>query len=48
MPDKGLDAIEPDNVDGYAYSGLPLTTAHQLQFNRMVARLAPSAAWRSV
>ncbi|MER7399309.1 endo alpha-1,4 polygalactosaminidase [Streptomyces sp. NPDC000151] len=39
--DKGFDAIEPDNVDGYANrSGFPLTAAHQLEFNRMVARLA--------
>ncbi|MFI8994772.1 endo alpha-1,4 polygalactosaminidase [Streptomyces sp. NPDC053542] len=39
--DKGFDAIEPDNVDGYANrSGFPLTAAHQLRFNRMVARLA--------
>ncbi|MFC6062276.1 endo alpha-1,4 polygalactosaminidase [Streptomyces ochraceiscleroticus] len=39
--DKGFDAIEPDNVDGYANrSGFPLTAADQLEFNRMVARLA--------
>ncbi|POX40161.1 endo alpha-1,4 polygalactosaminidase [Streptomyces sp. Ru73] len=39
--DKGFDAVEPDNVDGYANrSGFPLTAADQLAFNRMVARLA--------
>ncbi|MEU6116535.1 endo alpha-1,4 polygalactosaminidase [Streptomyces sp. NPDC047117] len=39
--DRGYDAIEPDNVDGYANrSGFPLTAADQLRFNRMVARLA--------
>ncbi len=39
--DKGFDAIEPDNVDGYRNrSGFPLTAADQLEFNRMVARLA--------
>ena len=39
--DKGFDAIEADNVDGYANdSGFPLTAADQLTFNRRVARLA--------
>ncbi|MFC1413323.1 endo alpha-1,4 polygalactosaminidase [Streptacidiphilus sp. N1-12] len=39
--DKGFDAVEPDNVDGYANrSGFPLTAADQLAFNRMVAGLA--------
>ncbi|MFE9257147.1 endo alpha-1,4 polygalactosaminidase [Streptomyces sp. NPDC006879] len=39
--DKGFDAVEPDNVDGYRNdSGFPLTAEHQLRFNRMVARLA--------
>ncbi|WP_438272821.1 endo alpha-1,4 polygalactosaminidase [Streptomyces sclerotialus] len=39
--DRGFDAVEPDNVDGYANrSGFPLTAADQLTFNRMVARLA--------
>jgi hypothetical protein len=38
---KGFDAVEPDNVDGYANdSGFPLTAAHQLAFNRMVAGVA--------
>jgi hypothetical protein len=36
---KGFDAVEPDNVDGYAnHSGFPLTAADQLRFNRWVAR----------
>ncbi|MGN6190111.1 MAG: endo alpha-1,4 polygalactosaminidase [Conexibacter sp.] len=36
---KGFDAVEPDNVDGYANgSGFPLTAADQLRFNRWVAR----------
>jgi hypothetical protein len=40
---KGFDAVEPDNVDGYANrSGFPLTAAHQLAFNRRVADLAHS------
>ena len=35
---KGCDAIEPDNVDGYANSpGFPLTTATQLDFNKFIA-----------
>ncbi len=38
---KGFDAVEPDNVDGYANdSGFPLTATHQLAFNRMVAGVA--------
>ena len=38
---KGFDAVEPDNVDGYANrSGFPLTGAHQLTYNRMLAELA--------
>lgn len=38
---KGFDGVEPDNVDGYTNkTGFPLTAAHQLQFNRMVADLA--------
>lgn len=38
---KGFDAVEPDNVDGYANaSGFPLTAAHQLAYNRAIARLA--------
>jgi hypothetical protein len=39
--DKGFDAVEPDNVDGYILeSGFPLTAEDQLAFNRMLARLA--------
>ncbi|SDF22376.1 hypothetical protein SAMN05660485_02927 [Blastococcus fimeti] len=39
--DKGFDAVEPDNVDGYANdSGFPLGAQDQLDFNRAVARLA--------
>jgi hypothetical protein len=38
---KGFDAVEPDNVDGYANkSGFPLTAADQLTYNRMLAELA--------
>jgi hypothetical protein len=39
--DKGFDAVEPDNVDGYANAtGFPLTGADQLAFNRMIAATA--------
>lgn len=39
--DKGFDAVEPDNIDGYANkSGFPLTSAHQLAYNRMLAEEA--------
>jgi hypothetical protein len=38
---KGFDAVEPDNVDGYANkSGFPLSAADQLTFNRRLADLA--------
>ncbi|WP_175409601.1 endo alpha-1,4 polygalactosaminidase [Streptomyces sp. TRM64462] len=38
---KGFDAVEPDNMDGYANdTGFPLTPADQLRYNRLVARLA--------
>jgi hypothetical protein len=38
---KGFDAVEPDNVDGYQNdTGFPLTSADQLAFDRVVARLA--------
>ncbi len=38
---KGFDAVEPDNVDGYANrSGFPLTGAQQLAYNKMIAKLA--------
>ncbi|MFK8909090.1 endo alpha-1,4 polygalactosaminidase [Streptomyces sp. YS-3] len=39
--EKGFDAVEPDNMDGYANeTGFPLTAAQQLAYNRLVARLA--------
>ena len=32
---KGCDGVDPDNVDGYSNdTGLPLTAAHQLDYNR--------------
>ena len=38
---KGFDAVEPDNVDGYANStGFPLTGAQQIAYNKMLAGLA--------
>jgi hypothetical protein len=38
---KGFDAIEPDNIDGYANrSGFPLTPGNQLTYNRMLAEEA--------
>ncbi|MEU0069166.1 endo alpha-1,4 polygalactosaminidase [Streptomyces sp. NPDC006332] len=39
--DKGFDAVEPDNMDGYRNrTGFPLRAADQLRYNRLVARLA--------
>ncbi|MFD0268352.1 endo alpha-1,4 polygalactosaminidase [Streptomyces sp. NPDC127106] len=39
--DKGFDAVEPDNMDGYTNdSGFPLTAEDQLLYNRLIARLA--------
>ncbi|MEU2493685.1 endo alpha-1,4 polygalactosaminidase [Streptomyces sp. NPDC007883] len=39
--DKGFDAVEPDNMDGYANdTGFPLTAADQLRYNRLIARMA--------
>jgi len=39
--DRGFDAIEPDLLDAYTNeTGFPLTSAHQLQYNRMIAKLA--------
>lgn len=36
--DKGFDAVEADNVDGFEQdTGFPLTAADQLKFNRWVA-----------
>lgn len=38
---KGFDAVEADNVDGYTNaSGFALSGADQLAYNRMLARLA--------
>jgi len=38
---KGFDAVEADEMDGYANdSGFPLTAANQLAYNRMLAQLA--------
>ncbi|MFJ7954727.1 endo alpha-1,4 polygalactosaminidase [Streptomyces sp. NPDC096319] len=39
--DKGFDAVEPDNMDGYDNrTGFPLTAADQLRYNRLIARMA--------
>jgi hypothetical protein len=38
---RGFDAVEPDLLDGYTNkTGFPLTSADQLQYNRMIALLA--------
>lgn len=38
---KGFDAVEPDNLDGYANeTGFPLTSEDQLKYNRRIARIA--------
>jgi hypothetical protein len=38
---KGFDAVEPDNVDGYANdTGFPLSGDDQLSYNRRIAALA--------
>ena len=38
---KGFDAVEPDNIDGYANdSGFPLTANDQLKYNRFLADAA--------
>ena len=38
---KGFDAVDPDNLDGYSNdSGFPLTHDDQIRYNRMVADLA--------
>jgi hypothetical protein len=40
---KGFDAVDPDNMDGYANAtGFPLRAADQLAYNRNVAALAHS------
>lgn len=39
--EKGCDAVEPDNVDGYTNNpGFPLTGAHQLDYNKFLAGAA--------
>ncbi|MFJ8017982.1 endo alpha-1,4 polygalactosaminidase [Streptomyces sp. NPDC096339] len=39
--EKGFDAVEPDNMDGYRNtSGFPLTADDQLRYNRLIAKLA--------
>ncbi|GAA0811380.1 endo alpha-1,4 polygalactosaminidase [Spirilliplanes yamanashiensis] len=39
--DKGFDGVEPDIMDAYRHdTGFPLTAAHQLAFNRWIAREA--------
>lgn len=39
--DKGCDAVDPDNVNGYENeTGFPLTYADQLSFNKYLAREA--------
>jgi hypothetical protein len=36
--EKGFDAVEPDNIEGYANkTGFPLTAAEQLTYNKWVA-----------
>ena len=36
--DKGFDAVEPDNVDGYSNStGFPLTSNDQIAYNKWIA-----------
>ncbi|MCW2875518.1 endo alpha-1,4 polygalactosaminidase [Actinacidiphila oryziradicis] len=38
---KGFDAVEPDLLNAYTNdTGFPLTAAHQLAYNRMIAALA--------
>jgi hypothetical protein len=39
--EKGFDAVEPDNMDGYQNdTGFPLKAADQLRYNRLIAKLA--------
>jgi len=41
--DKGFDAVDPDNMDGYSNnSGFALAAADQLKYNQRVAELAHS------
>ena len=38
---KGFDAVEPDNIDGYANrTGFPLTATDQKRYNKALARAA--------
>ena len=38
-PDKGFDAVEPDNMDGYQNkTGFPITAADQLAYNEWLAK----------
>jgi len=44
---KGCDAVEPDNVDGYTNSpGFPLTAATQIDFNKFIASTAHAQGLR--
>ncbi len=39
--DKGFDAVEPDNIDGYTNNtGFPLTAANQIAYNKYLADAA--------
>ena len=39
--EKGFDAVEPDNIDGFLNdSGFPLSARDQLVFNRRLAEMA--------
>ncbi|WP_371672003.1 endo alpha-1,4 polygalactosaminidase [Streptomyces sp. NBC_00289] len=39
--EKGFDAVEPDNMDGYRNrTGFDLSAGDQLRYNRLIARLA--------
>ncbi|MET7651350.1 MULTISPECIES: endo alpha-1,4 polygalactosaminidase [unclassified Streptomyces] len=39
--EKGFDAVEPDNMDGYKNTtGFPVEAADQLRYNRLIAGLA--------
>ncbi|MFJ6082126.1 endo alpha-1,4 polygalactosaminidase [Streptomyces sp. NPDC092369] len=39
--EKGFDAVEPDNMDGYKNrTGFPLKATDQLRYNRLIAKLA--------
>ncbi len=41
--DKGFDAIEPDEIDGYSNSsGFPLTYQDQINYNKFIADMAHS------